>query len=316
MRDRRTSAHRRVKGTRLFAFASIVALAVLLPVAASAVDSTAKGSALSTTVVHKKIHDPAVHYDVSPPLRDLVPAPVPAKIKKEKEPKQGPPAPAAGGTDPVIQAAPGAAAAPSLGLGFEGVGQGFSGPAGTFSVDSAPPDPNGAVGPNHFVEVVNESFAIFNKSGTPVYGPVRTNTLWSGFGGGCQAYDDGDATVAYDRLSDRWIISQFSVSTTPFLQCVAVSRTGDPTGAYARYSFQYANFPDYPKLGVWPDAYYTTFNMFNSSGTAFLGPEVCAYDRAKMLAAQAATQQCVTLSSTYGSLLPADLDGATSPPST
>ena len=91
-------------------------------------------------------------------------------------------------------------------------------------------------------------------------------------------------------------------------------RTGDPTGQYARYSFQYANFPDYPKLGVWPDAYYTTFNMFNASGTSFLGPQVCAYDRAKMLAAQAATQQCVTLSSTFGSLLPSDLDGPTAPP--
>src|SRR5438552_2142791 len=117
--------------------------------------------------------------------------------------------------------------------------------------------------------------------------PLRTNTVWSGFGGGCQSNDDGDATVEYDRLADRWIISQFSVSTTPFLQCVAVSTSGDPTGSYYRYSFQYANFPDYPKLGVWPDAYYTTFNMFNSSGTQFIGPQVCAFDRAKMLQGQA-----------------------------
>src|ERR671934_128734 len=93
------------------------------------------------------------------------------------------------------------------------------------------------------VQVVNESFAIFTKSGTPVYGPAATNTLWSGFGGGCQTNDDGDATVVYDRAADRWIISQFSVSTTPYLQCVAVSTTGDPTGSYHRYSFQYAGFP-------------------------------------------------------------------------
>jgi hypothetical protein len=68
-------------------------------------------------------------------------------------------------------------------LNSDGVGQGFSGPNGTFVVNSAPPDTNGAVGPNHYVQVVNTDFAIFNKAGTPVYGPVPINTLWSGFGG-------------------------------------------------------------------------------------------------------------------------------------
>src|SRR5260370_9082 len=126
------------------------------------------------------------------------------------------------------------------------------GPAGHFAVTSAPPDPNSAVGPNNVVEIVNQSFAIFNKSGAAQYGPAATNTLWSGFGGGCQTNDDGAATVAYDRLADRWIISQFSVSTTPYLQCVAVSATADPTRAYYPYSFQYANFPAYAKLGWRP----------------------------------------------------------------
>ena len=65
---------------------------------------------------------------------------------------------------------------------------------------------------------------------------------------------------------------------------------------------------------MWPDGYYTTFNLFNSSGTQFLGPEICAYDRAKMLLGQSATQQCFTLSSSYGGLLPSDLDGPTAPP--
>ena len=257
----------------------------------------------------------AVNHDVSPPLRDLAPAPPPdPSTKKEKEPKKGPPVPAPSASpDPVLQSTPGTAAAPALGVGFEGVGQGFSGPSGTFSVSSAPPDPNAAVGPNNVVEIVNQSFAVFDKSGTPVYGPVATNTLWSGFGGGCQTNDDGDATVEYDKLAGRWIIQQFSVSTTPYLECVAVSTTGDPTGSYARYSFQYANFPDYPKLGVWPDAYYITFNMFRN-GTTFVGPEVCAYDRSKMLSGQAATQQCFTQGTSFGGLLPSDLDGSTAPP--
>src|SRR5258705_219115 len=123
-----------------------------------------------------------------------------------------------------------------------------------------------------------------------------------------------DPVVLYDPMADRWVISQFSVTTTPFLQCVAVSTTPDPTGSYARYSFQYANFPDYPKMGVWPDAYYQTFNLFNAAGTAFLGTQICAYDRTKMLTGSAATQQCFTTSTAFGGLLPADLDGARLPP--
>src|ERR1700682_402124 len=133
--------------------------------------------------------------------------------------------------------------------------------------------------------MVNSDFAVFNKSGTPVFGPVPTNTLWSGFGGGCQANNDGDGTAVYDRIADRWVLAQFSVTTTPYLYCVAVSQTPDPTGAYNRYSFGYGNsdFIDYPKLGVWPDAYYATYNIF-ANGTSFVGARACALDRGKMLA--------------------------------
>jgi hypothetical protein len=201
---------------------------------------------------------------------------------------------------------------PTPSLNFAGVGNGFVGPAGAFSVTSAPPDPNAAVGPNNVVDIVNTDIAVFNKSGTAIFGPVPTNTLWSGFGGGCQTNNDGDATVAYDRIADRWVIQQFSVATTPYLECVAVSQTPDPTGAYNRYSFQYNQFPDYPKLGVWPDAYYTTYNMF--TGLSFMGGEVCAFDRTKMLAGQAATQQCFNVGISYGGLLPSDLDGSRLPP--
>jgi len=135
--------------------------------------------------------------------------------------------------DPVVQTGKGPGSA-DAGRRFEGVGQGFSGPSGTFSVNSAPPDTNGAVGPNQFVQIVNTDFAIFDKSGTPVYGPVPTNTLFSGFGGGCQANNDGDATAEYDRLANRWIISQFSVTnpgTYHYLQCVAVSTGPDRRAA-------------------------------------------------------------------------------------
>jgi len=208
-----------------------------------------------------------------------------------------------------------ASLAPALGSGFLGVGNGFSGPQGSFTVQYAPPDTVGAVGATQYVQIVNVGFAVFNKSTKAVvYGPVPTNTLWAGFGGGCEANNDGDATVVYDRAAGRWIISQFSVSTTPYLQCVAVSQTSDATGAYYRYAFSYGNtqFPDYPKTGVWPDAYYTTYNIFN--GNSFGGAKLCAFDRAAMLSGAAATQQCFQLSTSYGGVLPADLDGSTAPP--
>src|SRR3954462_14645957 len=67
-------------------------------------------------------------------------------------------------------------------------------------------------------------------------------------------------------------------------------------------------------MGVWPDAYYISYNMFNNAGTSFLGSQVCAFDRAKMLTGAAATQQCFSTSTSFGGLLPADLDGTVVPP--
>jgi hypothetical protein len=183
-----------------------------------------------------------------------------------------------------------------------------------FTPNSAPPDTNGAVGATQYVQWVNESFAVFNKStGAIAAGfPKAGNTLWSGFGGGCQTNNDGDPIVQYDKAANRWVLTQFSVSTTPFLQCVAVSTTSDATGSYNRYSFSYSNFNDYPKMGVWPDGYYISYNMFN--GNTFVGARACAFDRAKMLTGAAATQVCFQLSSSFGGLLPSDLDGSNAPP--
>jgi len=256
----------------------------------------------------------SAHQDVSPALRDM---PVlrsnAVGTARHALRLPRPAVAAAGAAAPQRALAPNATSTP--GLNFDGVGQGFAGPAGTFTVNSAPPDTIGAVGATQYLQAVNSEFAVFNKAtGAVVFGPVPLNTLWSGFGGGCESNNDGDPIVAYDKQADRWIISQFSVSTTPFLQCVAISTSSDATGTYARYSFSYTGFNDYPKLGVWPDAYYITYNMFNAAGTSFLGSQVCAFDRAKMLTGTPATQQCVQLSSTFGGLLPADLDGATLPP--
>jgi hypothetical protein len=194
-------------------------------------------------------------------------------------------------------------------LNFAGVGNGAYG----FVPNSAPPDTNGAVGATQYVQWVNESFAVFDKTtGALVHGPIAGNTLWSGFGGGCETNNDGDPIVQYDKAANRWVMTQFSVTTTPYLQCVAVSTTSDAMGPYNRYAFSQPNFNDYPKLGVWPDGYYVSFNMF--SGNNFAGGRACAFDRTAMLAGNPATQICFQLSSSFGGLLPSDLDGSTPPP--
>lgn len=222
-------------------------------------------------------------------------------------------------SDPVTQNTAGPSVNVSGGLSFAGVGQGDYG----FSDNAAPPDPNLAVGATQVVQWVNESFAVFNKStGQLVYGPAAGNTLWQALpsNNGCRVNNDGDPIVQYDKSANRWIMTQFSVtnpSTYHYLQCVAVSQTDNAAGAYNLYVFDYGTtqFPDYPKLGVWPDAYYISYNIFNN-GSSFAGAKVCAFDRAAMIAgASSATQQCSQLSSAYGGLLPADLDGSTPPPS-
>src|SRR5690349_22305050 len=213
---------------------------------------------------------PAVQHDHLPSLRGVMPKPEDLSNGKHvRQVKHIPHLNAPGNTpDASVQGLPSTSLAALLtpALGFAGVGNGDYG----FAPDAAPPDTNGAAGATQYVQWVNESFAVFDKAtGTLLYGPAAGNSIWSGFGGGCQTNNDGDPIVQYDKAANRWIFTQFSVSTTPYLQCVAVSTTSDVTGTYNRYSFSYSKFPDYPKLGVWPDAYYITFNMFQ--GNFFAG---------------------------------------------
>ena len=258
----------------------------------------------------------AVRHDVSPPLRSIAPLgnPEPPKLPHDKPlGRIHPNGPLSTSPDPVIQSSAGPLVGTSASLNVLGVGNGFVGPAGSFTVNSAPPDTNASVGATQVVEWVNESFAVFDKAtGAVVYGPTAGNTLWSGFGGGCQTNNDGDPIAQFDKAANRWVMTQFSVSTTPYLQCIAISQTSDATGSYYRYAFQMPNFNDYPKLGVWPDGYYATFNMFN--GNSFVGARACAFDRTSMLSGAAATSQCFQLSSSFGGLLPSDLDGVAPPP--
>ncbi len=295
----------------------VLAVAASLPVLAHGRDPLP--TSVSDSLPAAASHGPTtirydVHHDVSPPLIDMIRNARPvAHGKLEAEPRRSIPLPQGlrpMEEDPVRQYTTGGYS-PQIGLSFEGIGDGQYG----FTPEYAPADSNGAAGATQYVQWVNTYFAVFNKTtGSLIAGPTPGNILWTGFGGGCESNNDGDPIVLYDKLANRWVMSQLSVSTGPYLQCIAVSETADATGPWYRYSFQYNYFDDYPKMGVWPDAYYETFNMFN--GQTFMGSDACAYDRNAMLSGQSsATQVCFQQQFAVGGLLPSDLDGTTLPPS-
>ncbi|MGZ6581137.1 MAG: hypothetical protein ACXVFE_09110, partial [Gaiellaceae bacterium] len=187
-------------------------------------------------------------------------------------------------TGGVVQRTPAASKMPSPSQTFEGID--FPGVA----CNCLPPDTDGEIGQTQYVQIVNDGFQVFNKSGTTLLGPVDIATLWSGLGGNCELNGDGDPIVLYDQLANRWLVSQFAGSSVPTDECIAVSASNDATGAWHQYDFALgSNFFDYPHIGVWPDAYYMSDIVFNSSGTAYLGPQPFAFNRAAMLAGSPAT---------------------------
>ena len=189
-----------------------------------------------------------------------------------------------------------------------------------FGLRVHPPDTNGDVGPNHYVQAVNVVVRVFSKSGVPLTAPVRMSSLFASLSSSiCSTNNNGDPIVLYDPLADRWLLSQFaftSPTTPPYHQCIAISTTGDPTGSYFLYDFILpgSNLNDYPKFGVWSDAYYMTDNQFLNGGP-FNGAGVFAFDRAKMLVGDpSASLIYFDLGTDFRGVLPADLDGSTAPP--
>jgi hypothetical protein len=196
-------------------------------------------------------------------------------------------------------------------LNFDGIG--FTG--------AVPPDTVGDVGPNHYIQMVNSSFVVFSKTGAMLAGPANINSLWASFGGVCETTNRGDPIVLYDPLADRWLLSQFAFNTNasgdpiaPFFECVAISRTADPvSGGWFLYGFETPAFPDYPKFGVWPEAYYMSTYEGDDLG-------VFAFDRVNMLAGAVArpflrfTLPSLSTGRRQTRILPSDLDGPTPPP--
>jgi len=262
--------------------------------------------------------DHPVYFDISPPLRDLLKTPIPQAdgswkdgvVKnyidtniRETSGKtiiQG---------DEVLQNYFGSLLSDTTIQNFNGLNN-----IGGY----VPPDTHGDVGFNHYFEVVNCSYAIYNKSGAKIFGPAGNSTIWMGLPNNS---NDGDAVVLFDELANRWLFSQFSLpngsSTAPFFQMIAVSQTPDPTGAWYRYVYEFSAMPDYPKFGIWPDGYYMTTNNFGTGGAGYVGNGAYSYDRNAMLAGNPDAQR-ISFNVPPGSegfitLLPADCDGAFPP---
>ena len=254
--------------------------------------------------------------DLSRPVRTLPRAarPLPG-FHTEVSPNPRPASRHRNALDTVRQSTQFAPKMPSTTLHFDGIA--FPG----VGCNCAPPDTNGEVGATQYVQMVNQGFRVFDKNtGTPLTPATDIAALWSGFGGVCEFNGDGDPVVLYDQLAGRWLISQFAGNPVPTDECIAVSQTSDATGAWYRYGFHLGtDFFDYPHLGVWPDAYYMSMNVFNGSATAFLGSQPFAFDRAAMLAGAVATFVTTRAPSVFNpnadSILPGDLDGSVLPPS-
>jgi len=267
-------------------------------------------------------------HDVSPPLRVLAANRVPPDADDPADELDlGPMAGADSGYsgDGALQSALLPATIPSTQQNFEGLSNQDNFNIFGFRVN--PPDPDGEVGPNNYVEMVNLTFAVYDKFGNRLLGPVDTGTLWSGFAVPDCTDPSGDPVVLYDQITDRWILSQFTTSglddpSKPFWNCVAVSTTSDPTGSYYRYAFETGHFqffPDYPKYGNWTDSYVLTTREFGP--TTEYGIGVYALEKNKMVNGQPARavsffldgNEPAILPLVGDGLLPADIDGKQKP---
>jgi hypothetical protein len=213
---------------------------------------------------------------------------------------------------------------PNVAFGFPGVGNGDYG----YTVGAAPPDTNGAVGSTQYIQWVNTSFAIFDKAGNLQYGPAAGNTLFSDLVndpnlGACATTNDGDPVVQYDQLAHRWLMSQVSFSSgNGYFVCIAVSESDQASGAlgtWNRYAVTWSStLPDYPKMSIWPNAYFLTANLFLNVGIGyvFVGSQACALDSSVLQTngnPTPNTLQCTQAMSGAPSLTAASLDGSQKP---
>lgn len=206
---------------------------------------------------------------------------------------------------------------PSPLLSFDGINNIDNGLA--YNLLFIPPDMVGAVGPDHFVQVVNSLIRVYDKSGNAQTPPVRINSLFGPLQTVCSNRFDGLPNIIYDQYADRWLISQVCSAFPPFRQMIAVSRTGDPAGEYYLYEFVMPNVKinDFPKFGLWPSAYMMTTDEF--LGSDYVGSGMFAFERAKLLAGDSSARYIyfnapVPVQPRRRGMLPADSDGLRLPP--
>lgn len=182
-----------------------------------------------------------------------------------------------------------------------------------------PPDMNGDVGPDHYFQVVNSLLRVYDKNGTAISPPFKISNLFDSLGTTCSVRNDGLSVILYDPLADRWLVSQTCTAFPPFREMVAISKTGDPLGPYYVYEFVMPNVKlnDFPKFGVWPDAYYMSTDEF--LGSDYVGAGAFAFDRTKLLAGDPTASYIyfnlqVPVSPRRRGLLASDMDGLRPPP--
>lgn len=259
--------------------------------------------------------NPQVSYeikrDVSLPLREMAKnAPPPPPVFQTLQPRRqehfvG----NTNGFDPVVQDVYLPKAPTTKLLNFNGINA-------LKQLGAVPPDPNGSVGSTQFVEIVNISYAVYDKkTGAVELQPTYITTLWSGFGGLCETNPGGDPVVLWDKLAQRWIVTElaFTPNFSKNLVCIAVSTTADATDRYFRYTYSFGDIlPDYPKYAVWPDAYYFSANDLPPIGNG--GAVPCAFDRKAMIEGERAARVCFKYNPANFAFLPSDFDGARLPP--
>ena len=280
----------------------------------------------------------SVAFDVSPALRDL-PKQVapnatgdPAAEPVEIRPDRGPDIPDNGFSgDGAINRSSSAASALSAMLAIPAPLANFEGLSNQDNFNLLggrvnPPDPVGDVGPNHYVEMINLVYAVYDKQGNLLAGPATLGSLWANFPITDCARNAGDPIVVYDQFADRWLLSQFTSRGPQYWNCIAISQTGDPTGAYYRYAFITQPdpdlpggtfFPDYPKYGVWKDSYILTTRDFGEVDE--YGISIYALEKNKMVNGEPKARavqffldsNLVPLNLIGDGLLPPDVDGKT-----
>jgi len=268
-----------------------------------------------SAIAQQQLFSPAavqkpVYFDISPPLRDMADLKqfkvdvtwkdgiVKNHFNSRQQDNQNQPFPT---TDPSLQDQFGSIPTDTTIVNFEGNG------AGSY----IPPDTYGDVGPNHYFQVVNAIYSVYNKAGGKLLGPNASSSVWNGMPNN---FNSGDAVVVYDENANRWLFSQFSLPyypNGPFYQMIAVSQTPDPTGSWFRYQYTFTSMPDYPKFGTWPDGYYMSCNRFSAGSGGFAGTGAAAFDRTLMLAGNPNAQMvwfALSASNEANSMLPSDCD--------